>query len=70
MNWLRRGEYHAFDGGGAKFLYLVPSAAVVRVDDLSQAILDAIGEQDVPVTDVATSLSARWQPAEIRDSIH
>jgi uncharacterized protein len=70
MNWLRRGEYHAFDGGGAKFLYLVPSAAVVRVDDLSQAILDAIGERDVPVTDVATSLAARWQPAEIRDSIH
>jgi uncharacterized protein len=70
MNWLRRGEYHAFDGGGATFLYLVPSAAVVRVDELSQAILDAIGERDVPITDVATSLTPRWQPAEIRDSIH
>ena len=70
MNWLRRGEYHAFDGGGAKFLYLVPSAAVVRVDDLSQAILGAIGERDVPIADVATSLAPRWQPAEIRDSIH
>ena len=70
MNWLRRGEYHAFDGGGAKFLYLVPSAAVVRVDDLSEAILDAIGEREVPIADVATSLAPRWQPAEIRDSIH
>jgi uncharacterized protein len=70
MNWLRRGEYHAFDGAGARFLYLVPSAAVVRLDELSQAILDAIGERDVPVTDIATSLTPRWQPTEIRDSIH
>ena len=70
MNCLRRGEYHAFDGGGARFLYLVPSAAVVRVDELSQAILDAIGERDVPISDVATSLAPRWQLAEIRDSIH
>jgi len=70
MNWIRRGEYHTFEGGGARFLYLVPSAAVVRVDDLSQAILDAIGERDVPVAEVATSLTPRWQPIEIRDSIH
>ena len=69
MNWIRRGEYHTFEGGGARFLYLVPSAAVVRVDDLSQAILDAIGERDVPVAEVATSLTPRWQPIEIRDSI-
>ena len=41
MNWLRRGEYHAFEGGGARYLYLLPSAAVVQIDEVSQAVLDA-----------------------------
>ena len=30
MTLLRRGEYHAFAGGDARYLYLVPSAAVAR----------------------------------------
>jgi len=33
MMLLRRGEYHTFSGGDAQYLYLVPSAAVVKLDD-------------------------------------
>ena len=36
----RRGEFHAFAGDGAPYLYLVPSAAVFRLDDASVAVLD------------------------------
>ena len=46
MNQLRRGEYQAFTGGDARFLYLVPSAAVVRLDDLSQAVLQSLEAGD------------------------
>ena len=56
MNLIRRGEYHAFAGGDAHFLYLVPSAAVVRIDDVTQAVLDCLETGDrspVDLTDVA-----------------
>ena len=46
MMLLRRGEYHSFNGGDAQYLYLVPSAAVVRLDDLSQAVLDGLADGD------------------------
>jgi hypothetical protein len=44
---LRRGEYHAFEADGVPHLYLVPSAAVFRLDDASSAVLDALGDDDV-----------------------
>ena len=69
MNLLRRGEYHAFDGDGAPFLYLVPSAAVYRLDDTSVAVLDEIGERDLAPNDLANSLSDRFQLAEVRAAI-
>ena len=47
MNLLRRGEYHAFEADGAPYVYLVPSAAVFRLDDASVAVLDALGQRDV-----------------------
>ena len=54
MMFLRRGEYHSFNGGDAQFLYLVPSAAVVRLDDLSQAVLDGLADGDRSTNDLAT----------------
>jgi uncharacterized protein len=69
MNLLRRGEYHAFQAEGAPFLYLVPSAAVYRLDETSQAVLDEIGDRDVAATVLADSLSIRFPNAEVRASI-
>jgi uncharacterized protein len=69
MNLLRRGEYHAFQAAGAPFLYLVPSAAVYRLDETSQAVLDGIGDGDVAATVLADSLSMRFPNAEVRASI-
>ena len=59
MIQLRRGEYQAFTGGDARFLYLVPSAAVVRIDDLSQAVLDGLESGDRSSTELADSLGKR-----------
>ena len=66
---LRRGEYHAFEGGGAQYLYLVPSAAVIQLDAASTAVLDAVGDRSVAVGDVAASLSTRWDTAEVSETI-
>ena len=66
---LRRGEYHSFRGGDARFLYLVPSAAVVRLDDVAEAVLETLAEGDRSATELADALGARWRPDVIRSSI-
>src|SRR5229473_845286 len=35
----RLGEFHAFEGGGRKFLYLVPSAGIFELDPAAEAVL-------------------------------
>ena len=69
MNMLRRGEYHAFQAEGAPFLYLVPSAAVYRLDETSQAVLDEIGDRDLGANALADSLGARFAMADVRATI-
>jgi uncharacterized protein len=66
---LRRGEFHAFSGGEARFLYLVPSAAVVQLDDVSHAVLEILASGDRTANDLAESLGDRWSGEDIRASI-
>ena len=66
---LRRGEYHAFEADGAPFVYLVPSAAVFRLDDASHAVLDALGDDDVAPMALAERLGDRFQRAEVRAAV-
>ena len=62
MSQLRRGEYHTFtapagDGSGdARYLYLVPSAAVVRLDDVSDAVLNLLGDRELSLQDAIGAL--------------
>jgi uncharacterized protein len=69
MTRLRRGEYHPFEGGDGRYLYLVPSAAVVRLDHVSQAVLDTLGDRDVPAVELADSLTGRWDRESVRSAI-
>jgi uncharacterized protein len=69
MNLLRRGEYHAFDAAGAPYVYLVPSAAVFRLDDASVAVLDALGQQDIEPNELVRSLSDRFPVADVRATV-
>jgi len=69
MNLLRRGEYHAFEADGAPYVYLVPSAAVFRLDDASVAVLDALGDSDVEPNDLVRGLSERFPAADVRATV-
>lgn len=39
MTSFRLGEFHPFEGGGKKYLYLVPSGAVFELDDLASDVI-------------------------------
>jgi uncharacterized protein len=69
VNLLRRGEYHPFDADGAPYVYLVPSAAVFRLDDTSQAVLEALGPHDVEPNELVRTLSERFPVADVRATV-
>jgi uncharacterized protein len=66
---LRRGEYHPFDADGAPYVYLVPSAAVFRLDDTSVAVLDALGDQDLEPNELVRGLSDRFPVTDLRATV-
>ena len=65
----RRGEYHRFAGDGAPYVYLVPSAAVFRLDDVSVAVLDALGSRDYEPADLALSLAPRFALPDVKEAV-
>ncbi len=65
----RRGEYHRFAGDGAPYVYLVPSAAVFRLDDVSVAVLDALGEREYEPTDLALTLAPRFPLPDVKGAV-
>ncbi|MCC6318815.1 MAG: quinohemoprotein amine dehydrogenase maturation protein [Gemmatimonadaceae bacterium] len=66
---LRRGEFHQFDADGATHVYLVPSAAVFRLDGPSAAVLDALGEGDLARDALLDRLAARFEPTLLGETI-
>lgn len=69
MNLLRRGEYHRFEADGAPYVYLVPSAAIFRLDDPSQAVLEALGDSDVAPDALVGALAPRFDVPVVRNAI-
>jgi len=69
VSLLRRAEYHAFEADGAPYVYLVPSAAVFRLDDASVAVLDAVADRDVEPNDLVRGLSDRFPVADVRTTV-
>ena len=53
MNY-RLGEFHAFEGGGRRFLYLVPSAGIFELDEPSTAVLKRLAESDATRDELLT----------------
>src|SRR5690348_1060703 len=66
---LARGEFHTFKGDGADYLYLVPSAAVVKLDDATRAVLDALNDGHRQAADVAAQLEPRFPTEDVRSAI-
>jgi uncharacterized protein len=69
MNLLRRGEYHAFEADGAPYVYLVPSAAIFRLDAASQAVLQTLADTDVAPDSLIGSLGDRFEAPAVRTAI-
>jgi len=38
----RLGEFHRFEGGGRRFLYLVPAGAIFELDDAAAMLIDRV----------------------------
>ena len=69
MSVLQTGDCHAFEAAGQRFLYLAPSAAVLTVDDVSAAVLDAVAERARSTEDIVSDLSPRFDAAEIGETV-
>jgi uncharacterized protein len=62
-------EFHPFDAAGERFLYLVPSAAVVRLDAAAGAVLAALDAGPLTRAEIEDSLSSRYPNAEVEAAI-
>ena len=58
-------EMHRFEAAGRPFVYLVPSAAVFRLDGPAQAVVDVLGEAPRSAGELIDALSERFARAEV-----
>jgi uncharacterized protein len=66
MTTLRAGEMHRFEVAGARFAYLVPSAAVFALDETACAVLDALDGKSLTHEQLRNELGVRF-PADSVD---
>jgi uncharacterized protein len=59
MSAYRQGEFHAFEGGGQNYLYLVPSAAIFALEDLSGAVLELLKGRELTREQIIGELLGR-----------
>ena len=69
MSLLGLREFHRFDAAGQSFVYLVPSAAVFALDEVSDAVLGVLRDGDRPSDDVISALSGRFDSAAVSDTV-
>ena len=62
-------EFHAFDAFGARFLYMVPSAGIFRMDDAGAAVLDALQAGPRTMDSIVEELSERLEVDRILETI-
>ncbi len=74
MSAYRQGEFHAFEGGGQNYLYLVPSAAIFALEDLSSAVLELLRGRELTREQIIGELLARGYASssieETLDELH
>ncbi len=69
MSVLQPGDCHAFEAGGRRFLYLAPSAAVMAVDEVSAAVLDAVALRSRSAEEIVSDLAERFPSEAIDESL-
>jgi len=74
MSAYRQGEFHAFEGGGHNYLYLVPSAAIFALEDLSGAVLELLKGRELTREQIVDELLpggySRLSIEETLDELH
>lgn len=59
----RLGEFHSFEAGDRRFLYL-PAGAIFEVDELAGVVIDRLSESDLPPDNLAAHLVERGLPMQ------
>jgi uncharacterized protein len=62
-------DFHPFEAFGARFLYMVPSAGIFRMDEAGCAILDALGHGPVDQDTLVADLGDRFDVDRILGTI-
>lgn len=55
----RLGEFHAFRGGGRQYLYLVQSAGIFELDQISGKVIDQLSRGEAPADQLVAELRAQ-----------
>jgi uncharacterized protein len=69
MMALSRREFHQFKTASQEFLYLVPSAAVFALDDITAATLETVVSKPQPEESVVETLADRFEGERVKDAI-
>ncbi len=70
MSSYRLAEFHRFSGGGAEYLYLVPSGAIFALTPVSRTIVDALGERECTRDELLAAPFPREDVEEAIDELH
>jgi uncharacterized protein len=65
LSLLGRREFHAFEAAGAHFVYLVPSAAIFRLEPAAWAVLETLGDHVLSPEQLIYALHGRFTPEEV-----
>lgn len=65
----RLGEFHSFEGGGRKFLYLVPAGAIFEQDEYVGALIGELSNSDVPHDELIARLAAGGMHIEAAEEL-
>jgi len=60
---LSLGEFHPFEGGGRKFLYLVPAGAIFEVDHAAALVIEELSKASLAPGQLAAALAQGGVPA-------
>ena len=69
MSILGVREFHRFEAAGQPFVYLVPSAAVFALDEVSDALIALLRDGDRTREEIVTTLSGRFDSAAVSESV-
>jgi len=62
-------EFHPFEAHGVRFLYMVPSAGVFRMDEASCAILDLLSDGPRTLGEVVDEVGARFGAERVAETV-